>query len=348
MLDSRMIAPVFISCLSAFAYSGEIHVPGDAPTLQAAVDRSIQGDVIVVADGIWTGVGNRDVLLPAWDVVVRSLNGPENCIIDSQGTPVDPHRAFNIVAGQTRATRIEGFTITGGDTLVGAIQDQFNAGGILISNASPTISECLFVDNNCACWGGAICASDSGSPLIERCTFLGNSAGDEGGALFNWGQGVLVLDTCVIMNNTAGTVGGGIHVFGALEATNLTMIGNTAAYNGAMYLGGSSSVVRNSIIWNNNSTALTTGDVGGWNHTVEYSLVEGGHAGVGNIDMDPGFNAFASDGVHLMYSSPCVNAGEPNFVPDFLARDIDGNRRRTLGRIDMGADEFMFRTIQLP
>jgi hypothetical protein len=268
---------------------------------------------------------------------VRSLNGAENCIIDSRASVGQPHRAFDILAGQTRATRIEGFTITGGDTLVGAVEDQFNAGAILTSNASPTIRECFFVDNNCACWGGAICLSGSGSPLIERSMFLRNSSGDEGGAIFSWSQGALVLDSCVFLDNTAGAVGGGIAAFGPLQASNLTLVGNTASANSALYLSSAGTTVRNSIIWNNNSTNGTSTDVGGWNFVLEFSLVEGGFDGLGNIDTNPMLKA---DGFHLRPGSPCMNAGAPDFVPDVSARDIDGKRRRVMGCIDMGADEF--------
>jgi hypothetical protein len=43
---------------------------------------------------------------------------------------------------------------------------------------------------------------------------------------------------------------------------------------------------------------------------------------------------------HLLQESPCINAGDPNFVPEPNETDIDGEPRVMLGRVDMGADEF--------
>ena len=44
--------------------------------------------------------------------------------------------------------------------------------------------------------------------------------------------------------------------------------------------------------------------------------------------------------LHLLPDSPCINAGDPDFVagPDDL--DMDREKRVMLGRVDMGADEF--------
>ena len=69
---------------------------GDAPTIAAAVDSAdYSNDIIELADGIYTGEGNRDVQnLGKW-VMIRSQSGdPEACIIDCQGSAEDRHFGF--------------------------------------------------------------------------------------------------------------------------------------------------------------------------------------------------------------------------------------------------------------
>ena len=61
-----------------------INVPGDFPTIQAGMDAAMNGDEVVVADGIYTGDGNRDLDFGGKLITVRSANGPDNCIIDCE------------------------------------------------------------------------------------------------------------------------------------------------------------------------------------------------------------------------------------------------------------------------
>ncbi|HRT49798.1 MAG TPA: hypothetical protein P5279_04845 [Anaerohalosphaeraceae bacterium] len=85
---------------------------GDFTTIQAAVDAAADGDEVVVADGTYTGAGNRDIDFRGKEITVRSANGPEHCIIDCQNAP--GHRGFYMSSEQGFAAIICGFTIRGG------------------------------------------------------------------------------------------------------------------------------------------------------------------------------------------------------------------------------------------
>ncbi len=38
-----------------------LHVPDEYPTIQAGIDAGVNGDEVVVADGVYKGDGNRDL-----------------------------------------------------------------------------------------------------------------------------------------------------------------------------------------------------------------------------------------------------------------------------------------------
>ena len=62
---------------------------------------------------------------------------------------------------------------------------------------------------------------------------------------------------------------------------------------------------------------------------------------MGNISVDPLFvNPFNRD-YHLTFESPCIDAGDPDWVFDEGQIDIDGQRRVHGSRIDIGADEYL-------
>lgn len=59
----------------------------------------------------------------------------------------------------------------------------------------------------------------------------------------------------------------------------------------------------------------------------------------GNISAKPLFIDEPTPLLHLNYTSPCINAGDPNFIPQAHETDIDGNARTMNTRTDIGADE---------
>ena len=62
----------------------------------------------------------------------------------------------------------------------------------------------------------------------------------------------------------------------------------------------------------------------------------------GNISADPMFlNATFGKDYHLVFGSPCINAGDPAYVSSPDAKDIDNEDRVYASRIDIGADEYV-------
>ncbi len=118
-------------------------VPSQYPTIQAAIGASVAGDVVTVADGVYTGTGNRDIDYLGKALTVRSENGPVNCIIDCEASWTAPHRGFYFHANETAASVLDGLTILNGYAPY-EVGCNTTGGGILCrDNANPTIRNCI-------------------------------------------------------------------------------------------------------------------------------------------------------------------------------------------------------------
>ncbi len=170
---------------------------GDFPTIQAAVNASVIGDVIELADGTFRGFGNRDVDYWGRAITIRSQSGdPETCVIDCDGSQTQPHRAF-LIHAEVSWLALEGITVQRG----------------------------------CHSWGGAVSCEDGG-PIVRRCRFIGNrSLGSEGGAVYCGGSGC-VIEECYFRENGA-LHGGGASICGSHASfVRCTFIDNTGVEAG--------------------------------------------------------------------------------------------------------------------
>ncbi|MFQ5493746.1 MAG: right-handed parallel beta-helix repeat-containing protein [Phycisphaerae bacterium] len=214
-------------------------------TIQEGITAAVDADTVLVADGTYTGPGNRNLNFAGRLITLRSTNGPGACTIDCQNSG----RGFVFQNGETAEAVVDGFTITrgrpSGQIAVG------NGGGMLITNNSnPTILHCRFVQNGAfgiaageTGLGGAVfCAASS--PTIIASTFAHNTA--TGGSVSNTGHGggiyclsgsPAIID-CTFSENKAGlSVGGLSNGFGGgacLRFSRATFLGCTFAGNAAL------------------------------------------------------------------------------------------------------------------
>ncbi len=120
-----------------------LRVPSQYPDIHAAVNAAVEGDTVLIADGIYSGERNRNIEFTGQNIVIMSENGPYECVIDLDKLG----RAFYIHRYETNATVIEGLTICNGMTFTSGVYRNQGA-GILIDRASPTIRNCIFQEDS--------------------------------------------------------------------------------------------------------------------------------------------------------------------------------------------------------
>jgi len=173
-------------CLVALATSSAAVVhqvdtagTGDHPTIQAAIDACAAGDTVLCAPGVYTGSGNRGLNFGGVDLVLRSSAGAGLTTIDAEWGD----RGVVFESGETRASIVEGFTIT-------HCRGLFGGGAVMCYDGSPTLRDLRLIGNSSPgevgyFHGAGITCWDS-EPRLESVVFRGN-IGEGGGAMQIYG-----------------------------------------------------------------------------------------------------------------------------------------------------------------
>jgi len=240
---------------------------GDYPTIQTAIDAAINGDIVELQTGTYTGDGNRNIYFLGKAITVRGATGnPNDVIIDCQGTQEDPHRGFNFVNGEDANSILECLTITNGyspqEDIEGCLR--YVGGAVFCKNSDPTIDNCVFNNNFALNYGGAVYSYNS-NPTLNNCFATGNYASTGGGGLYNYYSSPMIQN-CVISDNSTGrsgaSRGGGIcNLYSEPVITDCIINNNTAYYNGGGIHNLSSNLTISNCDITNNSAIY---DAGGW------------------------------------------------------------------------------------
>jgi hypothetical protein len=344
-MRSYWITSAIAMAFAAPTHAGiTIHVPGDYPSIGAAIAVAQPGDTVIVADGTYTGPDNRDLTFNGKDIVVRSANGPATCIIDCQFQG----RGFMFGDGETRAASAlgGGMAVRGQCTPIidrctfinnasFGTEESSEGGGLCLFFLSPaTVTNCVFIDNFSEYGGGLSCALSDAT--IVNCLFVGNTAAIGGGGVASDVSNARLVN-CTITDNSAGFFGGGAAGITQVLTSDLT--------------------IENCIIWNDSPNEI---EILNGSASVRYSDVKGGWSGVGNIDAAPGFVGqtliMVPEDYELTGGSPCIDAGENAVVPTGIVTDLAGRPRFVddpetpdsgSGQppvVDMGAYEFQVAT----
>ena len=208
-------------------------VPGDFPTIQAAINAAQAGDTVRVAPGIYV----ENINFSGKAIQVVSAAGADVTTID--GGLADAVVRF--ITQEGPGSILEGFTIRNGRGLLN------DGGGIRIASSSPTVRRNRIV-NNSGCSGVGI-AINFGSPVIQGNIIRDNigsgcSGGVGGGGVLVLGGGsAQILDNIISNNMPAGLYGGGISLW---AAGTPVVRGNIITGNRVQYEGGGIGMVNHS------------------------------------------------------------------------------------------------------
>ena len=349
----RIVIAVLVAALlaAAPASAGIIFVKadgtGDYATIQAALDAAAEGSIIELADGTYTGAGNRDLDFKGKSLILRSQSGkPASCIINCQGSYENAHRGFRFHTAETSGSILKGITIRHGYADYG--------GGIRLESTSPRIV----------------------GVVVDSC-----EAENDGGGIHCY-LGTPVLDNLVVSYNYASGKGGGLYLRGGDNLRNLLIVHNEAYRGGGLFADYVDLNLYNCTFHLNEGSASEGGNAAYGDHgggttlsncivaaqmgpgvsllyaLAAYSDIVGGFTGTGNINADPLFTAGPGGGYYLQTTSPCVNAGSANAATlTFTSGDGTAayNRLTTrtdetndAGVVDMGYHHGHFNAIYVP
>ncbi|MBF0529672.1 MAG: hypothetical protein HQK55_10460 [Deltaproteobacteria bacterium] len=254
-------------------------------------------------------------------------------------------RAFHVLGGATLS--MSGVTVTGGS------EGLDYGGGIFIQNGGADLYNCTLAGNS-AMYGGGI--YNQGRLVINNCTLYGNTATTSGGGFYN--SGVANLTNSTISGNGAvsGNGGGLLNYTGVIGLSFVTVAQNsvniTNGGGGGIYNAGGTVYLDDTLIVGNTGREP---DVSGAMASSGYNLVYNSYGGWGFTPLDRLNPASSVAGIiaplagnggptlthALVYTSPAIDAGSPNFTPpsNYDQRGYGYPRVRN-NRVDIGAYEY--------
>ena len=326
-MKTMLLFPCLVFLHSDVSEAMVHNVPADYSKIQTAMEVAVSGDTILVAPGVY----NELVNFLGKDVVLESAAGALSTTIDCNGLNMRP---ITIDSGEGEGAVLDGFTLQNGVSYPSP--GETFGGGILISNSSPVIKNCVITDCQSGFAGGAIGIIENSSPLvisnhissnyadngpfgfgggiylsnstasIQGNTITGNTA-EDGSAICLVNDSSVISNNLIVNNPNTFLDPKGTLSFGG--SCNTLLCNNTIADNQvqALWGTGNSVEVANCIIWGNGSEQIS----GTFN--VFFSDIESGYIGTGNISDTPCFISGSLSEYHLdPNSSPCIDTGDSN------------------------------------
>ncbi|NLF39797.1 hypothetical protein GX586_10150 [bacterium] len=272
LLGAALLSAPLHAAVTRYVALDGAHVPpftngwaGAATNIQLAVDACVDGDTVVVSNGVYNSdsrpipsYGSQNRVLITNAITVRSLSGPAATIIEGLG----PLGNLSVRGVYIKAGMLAGFTITNGHTrTIGTGEFRYYnqcGGGVNMYGGNGVISNCIMTGNRANSMGGGTFEG-----TVLDCVLCGNSAGSQGGGA----RGGEVRNSFIAGNSAS--EGGGL---ASATASNCLIAGCASGSSGG---GGASA----STLWHCSITGCTSFSGGGvLDSVVHCSVIKDNHA----------------------------------------------------------------------
>lgn len=327
---------ILLLCFTVAANAVVRNVPAQYTLIQSAINSSVNGDTILVEPGTYFENINflgKKIVVTSRFYMSGNLSYIQNTIINGS-TPLNPDSAscVRFYMGEDSTTVLQGFTITGGTGTKWT--DEHGAGvyreggGVLIAFCSPVIKNNIIKNNEAmnssginGAGGGGLRIGD-GNPKITNNIIMYNKGKYGAGVVLNY-TGVVLTNNLICYNSQSSTYLGGAGIWAnntpqsgkpkIIENNTIVHNSSTLGTGGILSYYGADLTLRNNIIWGN-TTPFNGAQIyisGGGAVTAEYSCIQGGYTGTGNISVYP---QFADTNFILSNGSPCIDGGDSSSV----------------------------------
>lgn len=289
MLRSTLLAVLF--AFPGLVKAGTLRVPTEFGTIQVAIEAAVDGDIVLVAPGVYSELVN----FMGKDIKLVSESGALTTTIDGTGLVegVIVRSVVRFVSGEPATATLQGFTVRGGGGTSG------DGGGVLIRDSAALLRENVFVDNQrefFLFFGGGVYVENGDGTVILNNFFVRNTVAEEGGGVYALLTDGLRIEGNVFAENRAvqtsgggsqSGCGGGVTLGGSenarvinnlfvgnlasappwglggalflnlsenLEFSGNTLVGNQAFLAGSAIATNGDLVIRDSIVWDNTVT----------------------------------------------------------------------------------------------
>jgi hypothetical protein len=263
-------------CAGVAAAQATHLVPGNFPTIQAAVNAALDGDTVSIAAGTYA----EAVLVSGKSLRIVGA-GPGLTTIDATGTGTAALAVINPPVGAL--TKVESLSLTGGTGYQSPQPFAATGGGGLwitrsvgLFGTGPydpvLVRDCRIEGNQAFGGGGAFISGVDLDVIIEDCAFLNNTTvGQVGGPGFAGGLNLIcrqaAVRDCLFEGNSAGRGGGGEIGAGELLIEDCIFRGNSAtdpnsptgANGGGVNVNSANGIMRRCIIEGNSAGGLAGG-----------------------------------------------------------------------------------------